>query len=100
MYHLPVSGRLITNMRLSGQTIMKIFTGQITNWDDPTITHDYGAQLPNLPITPVIRSDGSGATFFLTRWMSHMFPTDWNAFCQPVHSPIPLPPPHTTLYPP
>jgi len=99
MYHLTVSGRLITNMRLSGQTIMKIFTGQITNWDDPTITHDYGAQLPNLPITPVIRSDGSGATFFLTRWMSHMFPNDWNAFCQRVHSGIQLPCPQTEFYP-
>jgi len=82
MYHIEVAGHLVTNLRLSGETIMKIFTGAITNWDDKQITHDYGAQLPNLPITPVIRSDGSGATFFFTRWMSHMFPSQWNAFCQ------------------
>ena len=75
MYHVEVAGHLITNLRLSGQTIMEIFTGAITNWDDKRITKDYGAQLPNLPITPVIRSDGSGATFFLTRWMSHVFPS-------------------------
>jgi ABC-type phosphate transport system substrate-binding protein len=84
MYHIVVAGHLVTNLRLSGKTIMKIFTGQITNWDNPEITHDYGAQLPNLPITPVVRSDGSGATFFLTRWMAHTFPSEWNAFCDKV----------------
>jgi ABC-type phosphate transport system substrate-binding protein len=99
MYHLTVAGHLITNLRLSGETLMKIFTGQITNWDDPEITHDYGAQLPNLPITPVIRSDGSGATYFLTRWMEHEFPAAWNAFCQQVHPGIKQPCPQTEFYP-
>jgi len=73
MYHLTVGGHLITNLRLSGETLMKIFTGQITNWDDPEITKDYGAQLPNEPIIPVVRSDGSGATYFFTRWMEHEY---------------------------
>jgi ABC-type phosphate transport system substrate-binding protein len=81
IYHLNVGGHLITNLRLSGETIMKIFTGQITNWADPEITKDYWAQLPSIPIVPVIRSDGSGATYFLTRWMAHEFPAAWNAFC-------------------
>jgi phosphate transport system substrate-binding protein len=81
MYHLDVGGHLITNLRLSGETLAKIFTGVITNWDSPEITHDYGAQLPSIPIIPVVRSDGSGATYFLTRWMSHMYPSIWNAFC-------------------
>jgi ABC-type phosphate transport system substrate-binding protein len=84
MYHLDVGGHLITNLRLSGETIMKIFTGQITNWDNSEITHDYGTQLPNIPIIPVVRSDGSGATFFFTRWMAHVFPAQWNAFCSRV----------------
>jgi ABC-type phosphate transport system substrate-binding protein len=84
MYHLFVGGRQITNMRLTAPTIFKIFTGQITNWDDPQITRDYGLQLPSIPIIPVVRSDGSGATFFLTRWMSHVFPSQWNAFCAQV----------------
>jgi ABC-type phosphate transport system substrate-binding protein len=99
MYHLTVAGKLITNLRLSGQTLMKIFTGQITNWADAAITHDYGAQLPSLPITPVIRSDGSGATFFLTRWMHHVFGSDWDAFCQRAHPGIQLPCPETEFYP-
>ncbi len=99
IYHIDVAGHLITNLRLSGQTIMKIFTGAITNWDDKEITKDYGAQLPNLPITPVIRSDGSGATFFFTRWMSHMFTSQWDAFCKKVKRGVHLPCGQTEFYP-
>jgi ABC-type phosphate transport system substrate-binding protein len=99
MYHIEVAGKLVTNLRLSGLTLFKIFTGAITNWDNPAITHDYGAQLPNLPITPVIRSDGSGASYFLTRWMAHEFPSQWDAFCQKVHPGIKLPCPQTEFYP-
>ena len=99
MYHIESGGHLVTNLRLSGKTIMEIFTGAITNWDDPRITKDYGAQLPNLPITPVIRSDGSGATFFLTRWMENEFPSQWDAFCQKVHPGIKQPCPQTEFYP-
>jgi ABC-type phosphate transport system substrate-binding protein len=78
---------------------MKIFTGKITNWDDPEITHDYGARLPSLPITPVIRSDGSGATYFFTRWMAHLYPSQWNAFCDQVHPGIKPPCGQTEFYP-
>ena len=85
IYHITVGGKLVTNLRLDPKTIMEIFTGQITNWDDKRITHIYGAQLPNLPITPVIRSDGSGATFFFTLWMASLYPSAWNAFCDRVH---------------
>jgi ABC-type phosphate transport system substrate-binding protein len=99
MYHLTVGGHRVNNLRLSGETLMKIFTGQITNWDDPEITKDYGAQLPNEPIIPVVRSDGSGATYFFTRWMAHEFPQQWNAFCQKVHPGIKLPCPQTEFYP-
>lgn len=84
MYHLDVNGKEITNLRLSPQVLMEIFTGKITNWDDAAITRSYGARLPSLPIIPVVRSDGSGATFFFSRYMSVMFPSQWNAFCQKV----------------
>jgi ABC-type phosphate transport system substrate-binding protein len=84
MYHLSVGGRLIRNLRLSGQTLMKIFTGKITNWDNPQITRDYGKRLPDLPIIPVVHSDGAGTTYYFTRWMAHMFPAQWNAFCAEV----------------
>ena len=81
LYNLVVGGRKITNLRLSGGTITKIFTGQITNWDNKQITHDYGAQLPNIPITVVVRSDGSGASYQFTRWMSRQYTSQWDSFC-------------------
>jgi ABC-type phosphate transport system substrate-binding protein len=99
MYHITLRGQLVTNLRLSGKTLMEIFTGQITNWDNPAITQDYGEQLPNEPIIPVIRSDGSGATYFFTRWMAHEFPSQWNAFCEQVKPGIKLPCPQTEFYP-
>ncbi|HUC57862.1 MAG TPA: phosphate ABC transporter substrate-binding protein PstS [Streptosporangiaceae bacterium] len=100
MYHLDVAGKQITNLRLTGEEIMEIFTGKITNWDDQQITKTYGMQLPNLPITPVVRTDGSGATFFFTRWMEHEFPTQWNNFCYTVTSHRVTPPcPETEFYP-
>jgi ABC-type phosphate transport system substrate-binding protein len=68
LYNLQVGGRQIRNMRLSGLTLEKIFTGQITNWDNPEITQEYGEQLPSIPITVVTRSDGSGESYFLTNW--------------------------------
>jgi ABC-type phosphate transport system substrate-binding protein len=99
MYHLDVGGHQIRNLRLSGETIAKIFTGVITNWDNPEITKDYGAQLPNLPIIPVVRSDGSGATYFFTRWMEYQYPSIWNAFCQKILPHIKLPCGNTEFYP-
>lgn len=81
LYNLQIGGRKITNLRLSQTTLMKIFTGQITNWDNPEITSDYGAPLPNLPITVVTRSDGSGASYFLSNWMNTVFSSQWRSFC-------------------
>jgi ABC-type phosphate transport system substrate-binding protein len=81
IYNLQVDGHKITNLRLRPETLAEIFTGQITNWDNSTITHDYGAQLPNLPITVVTRSDGAGESYFLSRWMWKMYPSLWESFC-------------------
>ena len=98
-YHLTVHGHRVTNLRLSASTLMGIFTGKITNWDDPQITRDNGHRLPSLPITPVIHSEGDGGTYFFTRWMAHMFPSEWNAFCDKVHPGIKPPCGQTEFYP-
>ena len=80
-YQVRVGGDLVKNLRLSGETIAKIFTNQITNWNDPAITKDNnGRALPSLPITPVIRSDGSGTTAQFTTWLDKMYPTIWRPF--------------------
>jgi phosphate ABC transporter phosphate-binding protein len=97
IYNLTVAGQKIKNLRLAGATIAGIFTGAITNWDAPQITHDYGAQLPNLPITVVTRADGSGASYMFTRWLSKQYANEWNSFCGSHGGPNPCGP--TEFYP-
>ena len=82
MYHLTVAGKRVTDLRLSGETITKIFTGVIKNWNDPQITKEYGKQLPSIPIQPVVRSDGSGTTAQFSLYMSKQYGDLWNTFCQ------------------
>jgi phosphate transport system substrate-binding protein len=80
-YQLKIGGQLVRNLRLSGDTIAKIFTNQITDWSDPAITKDNnGRQFPKLPITPVVRSDGSGTTAQFTLWMDKQYPDVWRPF--------------------
>ena len=40
MYNLVIGGQRVTNLRLSGETAAKIFTGVITKWNDPAIAAD------------------------------------------------------------
>jgi phosphate ABC transporter phosphate-binding protein len=83
MYQLVVGGERVTDLRLSPDTVAKIFTGQITNWNDPQISgENRGRQFPNLTIKPVIRSDGSGTSAQFTAFMAAKTPGVWNAFCQ------------------
>jgi phosphate ABC transporter phosphate-binding protein len=80
-YQLKVGGVMVRNLRLSGETLAKIFTNRITNWDDPAITQDNnGRKFPDLPITPVVRSDGSGTTAQLTTWMDKEYPSIWRPY--------------------
>lgn len=82
MYNLKINGRQVTNLRLSGQTITKIFTGVITKWNDPQIQADNpGLAMPDRGITPVVRSDGSGTSAQFSMWMSKRHGDLWNAFC-------------------
>jgi ABC-type phosphate transport system substrate-binding protein len=82
LYNLQYDGHRITNLRLSGETLAKIFTGQITNWDNPEIEKDYGGPLPNLPIRVVTRSDGAGESYFLSNWLLDEYPSMWISFCE------------------
>ena len=55
------------HINLDGNTISKIFLGTITNWNDPAIKGlNKGANLPDLKITPIFRSDGSGTSYNFT----------------------------------
>ena len=62
----------ITNntLKISGQTLVDIYQGKITKWNDPAILADnLGLKLPNLAIAPVYRADGSGTTFVFVSYL-------------------------------
>ncbi|MGW1532494.1 phosphate ABC transporter substrate-binding protein PstS [Streptomyces aureus] len=85
MYHLTVNGKRVTNLRLSGDVVTKIFTGAVKTWDDPVIKADNpGLQLPHRTIVPVVRSDGSGSTAQFTMWMANQHKSLWQAYCDKV----------------
>ncbi|MFG6403604.1 phosphate ABC transporter substrate-binding protein PstS [Microbacterium sp. P04] len=67
----------VTDLKLSGATIAKIFNLQITDWSDPAITADNGTALPAGAITTVVRSDGSGTTQNFTNYLAAAQTTDW-----------------------
>ncbi len=80
-YQIRFDGQQVENLRLSGETLAKIFTDQITNWDDPAITQDNnGVALPSLPITPVVQAEGSGATQQLSAYFAKEYPQIWQSF--------------------
>jgi phosphate transport system substrate-binding protein len=80
-YQIRVGGQLVRNLRLSGLTLAKIFTNQITSWDDPAITADNnGRALPPIPIVPVVHSEGSGSTAQFTTFMDTVYPNIWRPF--------------------
>jgi phosphate transport system substrate-binding protein len=83
MYNLTINGQRVTNLRLSGENVAKIFTGVIRQWNDPALLADNpGLQLPARAIVPVVRSDGSGATAQFTKWMIAKHKSIWETFCR------------------
>ena len=90
MYNLQIGGRKVTNLRLSGETVTKIFTGVITDWADPQVAADNpGLSLPHRKIVPVVRADGSGTTAQFSLWMSKKYPTLWDSYCAKAGRPTP-----------
>ena len=50
-----------------------IYLGKITKWNDPAIAKlNPGMKLPDMAITVVHRSDGSGTTYIFTDYLSHV----------------------------
>lgn len=61
----------VKELKLSREVYPEIFLGEITNWNDPKIAADNeGAELPDMPITVVVRSDSSGTTFTFTNHLA------------------------------
>ena len=67
-YNVPGAPR---NLKLSRQVYVDIFLGKITEWNDSAIVAlNPEAQLPDMPIIVVRRSESSGTTFAFTNHLS------------------------------
>ena len=66
-YNLPG----ITSLKLKNEVLAKIFMGEIKKWNDGNIKADNpGINLPELNISVIYRSDGSGTTHIFSDYMS------------------------------
>ena len=64
-------------LKLDGATLANIFLGKISKWNDPAIVAlNSGLALPDMKITVVHRSDGSGTSFNYTNYLSKVSP-EW-----------------------
>jgi phosphate transport system substrate-binding protein len=71
-YNVPGIGE---GLKLNSTVLAAIYLGTIKTWNDPKIRRlNKGVHLPNLAITPVFRSDGSGDTYGFTKWLSNLSP--------------------------
>jgi len=64
---------------IDGETLAKIYLGQIKTWNDAAIQKlNANLKLPATPIVVVHRSDGSGTTFLYTDYLSKVS-ADWKS---------------------
>lgn len=65
-----------TGLKFDGDTLGKIFAGNITKWNDPALVAlNPGTSLPDQPIAVAHRSDGSGTTAVWTDFLTKESPT-------------------------
>jgi phosphate transport system substrate-binding protein len=65
----------VNKLNLSGTVLAEIYLGKIKKWNDPKIAKlNPKTKLPNLAITPIYRSDGSGDTYAFTNYLSKISP--------------------------
>jgi phosphate transport system substrate-binding protein len=68
---INVPGLQAGQLHLTGKVLADISLGLIKRWNDPVLASwNKGLKLPNLPITVVHRSDGSGTSFLFTTYLS------------------------------
>ena len=68
----------LDELLLSNELLEKIFMGEITKWNDPLLKNNNPeVSLPDLDITVVYRSDGSGTTNIFSDYMSKIS-AKWN----------------------
>jgi phosphate transport system substrate-binding protein len=74
-----IEGVKAGDMTLDGETLAKIYLGEITKWDDAAIKKlNPKLNLPSAAIAVVHRADGSGTTFNFTDYLSKVS-ADWKS---------------------
>lgn len=67
-YNLP---GIKKGLHMTRELVADIYLGKITKWNDPAIEKlNRGVKLPDMAITVVHRSDGSGTTYIFTDFLS------------------------------
>jgi phosphate transport system substrate-binding protein len=75
-YHVP---GVSYGLKLTGKILANIYLGHITKWNNNAIKKiNPGVKLPDLKITPVYRSDGSGTSWNFTDYLSRVSP-EWKS---------------------
>src|SRR5690625_775001 len=68
----------VPELKLTPENLAAIFNGDLTQWDDPALQADNpDVDLPDMRITPVNRSDGSGTTENFTDYLAAAAPEAW-----------------------
>ena len=74
-FHIPG----VDHLQLDGPTLVDIFLGKVTRWNDPRIAaQNVGTKLPALDIIVVHRADGSGTSAIFTDYLSKLSP-EWKS---------------------
>jgi phosphate transport system substrate-binding protein len=74
-YNLP---GVKENLKLNGAVLAAMYRGDVKAWNDPQIAAlNPGVTLPDTPVVPLHRSDGSGDTFLFTQYLSKQDPDGW-----------------------
>lgn len=68
----------VASLRLTNKIISDIYLGKLTKWNSPAIAKlNPKAKLPNSPINPVYRGDGSGTTTNIVNYLSATVGAGW-----------------------
>jgi len=74
IYEVP---GVTAELKFTGPLIADIFMGKVTKWNDPAIVKlNAGVKLPDLDITVVHRSDGSGTSYIFADYLAKVSP-EW-----------------------
>jgi phosphate transport system substrate-binding protein len=69
-----------SGLKLNGTIVAEMYSGKITNWNDPAIAAlNPGVTLPSLTVVPLRRVDSSGDTFLFSSYLNAQDPSLWPA---------------------